>query len=143
MSSRPTVLVTRRIPQNVEARVRKDYDAHLNADDRLYSTDELLERAEGADAVLCCHTEHFSADVIAALPKSVKVIANISVGTDHCDLEAAGKHGLVVTNTPDVLSDATAEIAMLLMLGAARRAGEGEAIMRSVSWRDWRKRFRV
>ncbi len=143
MSSRPRVLVTRRIPQNVEARVVKDYDARLNADDRLYSTEELLAHAEGADAILCCHTEHFSADVIADLPKSIKVIANISVGTDHCDLEAAGRQGLVVTNTPDVLSDATAEIAMLLMLGAARRAGEGEAIMRSANWSDWSLSFMV
>ena len=143
MSKEPIILVTRRIPTNVEARVSRDYDARLNADDRLYSTDELLTQAEGVDAILCCHTEHFSADVIARLPASVKAVANISVGVDHCDLAAAKDRGLIVTNTPDVLSDATAEIAILLMLGAARRAGEGEAMMRAAAWKDWSLAFMV
>ncbi|MEQ9489570.1 MAG: D-glycerate dehydrogenase [Alphaproteobacteria bacterium] len=138
-----TVLVSRRVPENIRKRVSETYTAILNDDDRLYSTDELLQKADGADAVLCCHTEHFTADVIGRLPESVKIIANISVGTDHCDLAAAKAHGIVVTNTPDVLSDATAEIAMLLMLGAARRAGEGEAIMRADAWKDWSLAFMV
>ncbi len=138
-----TVLVSRRVPENIRKRVSETYTALLNDDDRLYSTDDLLKKADGADAVLCCHTEHFTADVIARLPSSVKIIANISVGTDHCDLAAAKEHGIVVTNTPDVLSDATAEIAMLLMLGAARRAGEGEAIMRAGAWKDWSLAFMV
>lgn len=138
-----TVLVSRRVPENIRKRVSETYTAILNDDDRLYSTDELLQKAIGADAVLCCHTEHFTADVISRLAESVKIIANISVGTDHCDLAAAKAHGIVVTNTPDVLSDATAEIAMLLMLGAARRAGEGEAIMRADAWKDWSLAFMV
>ncbi len=137
------MLVTRRVPPNVEARVAADYDARLNRDDRLYSTEELLSRSEGADAILCCHTEHFTAEVIGRLPASVKAIANISVGVDHCDLAAARERGVVVTNTPDVLSDATAEIAMLLMLGAARRAGEGEHMMRAAAWKDWSLDFMV
>jgi lactate dehydrogenase-like 2-hydroxyacid dehydrogenase len=143
MADRPVVLVTRRVPPNVEARVTADYDARLNRDDRLYTTDELLSRAEGANAILCCHTEHFTAEVIGRLPASVNAIANISVGVDHCDLAAARERGVVVTNTPDVLSDATAEIAMLLMLGAARRAGEGEHIMRAAAWKDWSLDFMV
>lgn len=138
-----TVLVSRRVPDRIRNRVSQTYTAILNEEDLLYSTEELLRRADGADAIMCCHTEHFSADVIAALPKSVKIIANISVGTDHCDLTAAKQHGIVVTNTPDVLSDATAEIAMLLMLGAARRAGEGEAMMRAAAWKDWSLAFMV
>lgn len=143
MAEKPVVLVTRRVPPNVEARVTADYDARLNRDDRLYTTDELLSRAEGANAILCCHTEHFTAEVIGRLPASVNAIANISVGVDHCDLAAARERGVVVTNTPDVLSDATAEIAMLLMLGAARRAGEGEHIMRAAAWKDWSLDFMV
>ena len=143
MPETPVVLVTRKIPANVEARVSRDYQARLNPEDRLYSTGELLAAAEGANAILCCHTEHFSAEVIAKLPGSVKAIANISVGVDHCDLAAAKDRGLIVTNTPDVLSDATAEIAMLLMLGAARRAGEGEAMMRAAAWKDWSLAFMV
>lgn len=131
------------MPDRIRERVSQTYTAILNDNDLLYSTKELLHKSDGANAIMCCHTEHFSADVIAALPKSVKIIANISVGTDHCDLAAAKQHGIVVTNTPDVLSDATAEIAMLLMLGAARRAGEGEAMMRAAAWKDWSLAFMV
>jgi lactate dehydrogenase-like 2-hydroxyacid dehydrogenase len=75
MSDKPVVLVTRRVPSKVEARVAADFDARLNRADRLYSTEELLNRAEGADAILCCHTEHFTAEVIDRLPASVKAIA--------------------------------------------------------------------
>ena len=102
MSDKPVVLVTRRVPSKVEARVAADFDARLNRADRLYSTEELLNRAEGADAILCCHTEHFSAEVIGRLPASVKAIANISVGVDHCDLAAARDRQVVVTNTPGI-----------------------------------------
>ena len=138
-----TVLVSRRVPEKIRERVSQTYTAILNDDDRLYSTEELLSKADGVDGIMCCHTEHFNAEVLAKLPDSVKIIANISVGTDHCDLAAAKKLGVVVTNTPDVLSDATAEIAMLLMLGAARRAGEGEAMMRADAWKDWSLSFMV
>jgi lactate dehydrogenase-like 2-hydroxyacid dehydrogenase len=124
--SKPVVLVTRKLPDAVEARLARDYEARLNPADALYERDELLKRAEGADAIMPCHTEHFDADVFERLPKSVKIIANFSVGYDHVDIEAAKQAGVVVTNTPDVLSDATAEIVMLLILGAARRASEGE-----------------
>ncbi|MGD8351334.1 MAG: D-glycerate dehydrogenase, partial [Gammaproteobacteria bacterium] len=87
--------------------------------------------------------EKFDADTIARLPARVKAIANFSVGVDHVDLEAAKQKGVIVTNTPDVLSDATAEIAMLLMLGAARRASEGERLVRSQAWKDWSPAFMV
>ena len=143
MSDKPIVLVTRNVAPNVEARIKRDYAPRLNPEDRRYTTDEMLALAEGADAVMACHTESFNADVIARLPGSVRVIANISVGVDHCDLGAARGKGLIVTNTPDVLSDATAEIAILLMLGAARRAGEGEAMMRNAAWNDWSLSFMV
>lgn len=143
MGEKPVLLVTRRVPPNVEARASRDFDAHLNPEDRLLSTDEMLAKAEEADAILCCHTEHFSADVIARLPARVRAVANISVGVDHCDLAAAKERGLIVTNTPDVLSDATAEIAILLMLGAARRAGEGERMIRQAQWKDWSLDFMV
>lgn len=119
---KPVVLVTRKLPDSVEDRLRRDYSPILNPDDALYSGDEIIERAKGADAILPCHTEKFSAAVIARLPTSVRVIANFSVGYDHVDTEAAKARGLIVTNTPEVLSDATAELTMMLMLGAARRA---------------------
>ncbi len=139
----PVVLVTRKLPEAVEDRLKRDYDARLNPDDALYSKDELLERAKGAQGILPCHTEHFSAEVIERLPEEVKIVANFSVGFDHVDIEAAKKRGLVVTNTPDVLSDATAELTMMLMIGAARRASEGERLVRTGEWKDWSPAFMV
>ena len=143
MSDKPVVLVTRKLPEAVEDRLRRDYEARLNPDDALYSKDELLERAQGAQGILPCHTEVFSANVIESLPEEVKIIANFSVGFDHVDIEAAKKRGLVVTNTPDVLSDATAELTMMLMIGAARRASEGEKLVRTGEWQDWSPAFMV
>ena len=143
MSRKPAVLVTRKLPQAVEARLRRDYEPEFNAEDRLYPTEELLDRARGKEAIVACHTEHFTATVISQLPETVRAIANFSVGVDHVDLAAAKSRGLVVTNTPDVLSDATAEIAMLLMLGAARRASEGERLVRTAKWDSWSPAFMV
>ncbi|GBE43969.1 glycerate dehydrogenase [bacterium BMS3Bbin10] len=141
--SKPVVLVTRKLPQAVEARLLRDYQPRLNPDDALYDRDELIKRAKGADAIVPCHTEHFDARLFERLPKSVKIIANYSVGYDHVDTEAAKQAGVVVTNTPGVLNDATAEIVMLLILGAARRAGEGEKLVRTAAWKDWSPAFMV
>ena len=143
MTTKPTVFVTRKLPVAVEDRLQRDYQARLNPDDRLYSRDELIERARGAQAILPCHTEHFTADVLQRLPAEVRIIANFSVGYDHVDLEAARAKGILVTNTPDVLSDATAELTMMLMIGAARRAGEGERLVRERLWKDWSPAFMV
>ena len=143
MSARPVVLVTRKLPAAVEARLQRDFDARLNPDDKLYSKEELVERARGAQAILPCHTEHFSADVFDRLPAEVKIIANFSVGFDHVDIDAAKRKGVIVTNTPDVLSDATAELTMMLMIGAARRASEGEKLVRGAGWKDWSPAFMV
>lgn len=141
--SKPVILVTRKLPPAVEERLARDYDARLNPDDALYERDELLKRAEGADAIMPCHTEHFDKDVFERLPKSVRIVANFSVGYDHVNIQAAKDAGVVITNTPDVLSDATAEIVMMLILGAARRAGEGEKLVRTATWKDWSPAFMV
>ena len=140
---KPFVLVTRKLPDAVEDRLRRDYDPFLNPQDVLYSSEELIARAEGADAIIACHTEQFTAEVIARLPQCVRAIANYSVGYDHVNIEAAKTRGLIVTNTPEVLSDATAELTLLLMLGAARRASEGERLVRTREWKDWRPDFMV
>ena len=137
MSTKPVVLVTRRLPRAVERRLQRDYDARLNLDDEVYSGDRLLALAAGADAIIPCHTESLKAEVIACLPDSIRAICSFSVGYDHIDLAAAKTRGIVVTNTPDVLSNATAEIAVLLMLGAARRAHEGARTLRTDTWADW------
>lgn len=140
---KPVVLVTRKLPQAVEDRLRRDYQPRLNPDDRLYSSDALIENAAGADAIVACHTERFSAEVFGRLPQSVRILTNFSVGYDHVDVQAAKRRGIVVTNTPEVLSDATAELTILLMLGAARRASEGERLVRTRAWRDWSPSFMV
>ena len=143
MSDKPVIFVTRKLPGAVEERLKRDYQPILNPDDRLYSADELVEMSAKADAMLPCHTEKLSAEVIARLPDTLKVIANFSVGHDHVDLEAAKAKGIIVTNTPDVLSDATAEIAILLMLGAARNASQGERLVRAQEWKDWSPVFMI
>jgi lactate dehydrogenase-like 2-hydroxyacid dehydrogenase len=143
MTDKPIVLVTRKLPAAVEDRLERDYRALLNREDRQYGTDELLAMAADGDAVLACHTEHFSRDVIERLPERVRVIANFSVGVDHVDLDAARDRGILVTNTPDVLANATAELTILLMLGAARRASEGERLIRAGEWRTWSPTFMI
>jgi lactate dehydrogenase-like 2-hydroxyacid dehydrogenase len=143
MAAKPVIFATRKLPQAVEARLTRDYEAILNPEDKLYSADELVEISAGADAILPCHTEKLTAEVIARLPERVKAIANFSVGYDHVDTAAAKKKGIVVTNTPDVLSDATAEIAILCMLGAARRATEGVELVQTSGWKDWSPNFMV
>ena len=141
MSSKPSVLVTRGMPDAVAARLARDYDAHLNQEDVLYDKDALVQRAGGCQAVLCTPTEKMNAETIAALPDEVRILATFSVGFEHIDLEAAGKKGLIVTNTPDVLTNATADIALLLILAAARRAYEGERLVREDKWIGWKPDF--
>ncbi len=143
MPDRPTLLIPRKLPDAVEARAARDYQVRPNPEDRVFSEDELIAACQDVDAVMPCHSEKFTAEVIAALPERLKVIANYSVGVDHVDLEAAKQRGVIVTNTPDVLSDATAEIAILLMLGAARRASEGDRMVREGRWQHWSPAFMV
>ncbi|HYF07834.1 MAG TPA: D-glycerate dehydrogenase, partial [Acetobacteraceae bacterium] len=125
----------------VEARLAETFDARLNRKDDPWFTDsaEILRRAEdtGAAGILCAAGDPMNAETIGALPESVKVIATFSVGFDHISVPAATKRGILVTNTPEVLSFATAECAMTLMLMAARRAGEGERMVRAGQWKGW------
>ena len=141
--AKPRLLITRKLRPAVEARAACDYDVVLNPQDRVLSGPDLIDACRKVDAVLPCHSELFSAGVIAAIGPGLRIIANHSVGTDHVDLPAAKAAGVVVTNTPDVLSAATAEIAMLCMLGAARRGAEGDALVRSGQWNFWSPAFMV
>ncbi len=143
MSKKPVILVTRRLSDEVQQRLSNDYEPIFNSDDHVFSKSELIEKCQNVDGVLPCHSEVFSSDVIAALPARLKVIANHSVGVDHVDLVAAKDKGIIVTNTPDVLSDATAEIAILCMLAAARRGSEGDRMMRAGAWDFWSPAFMV
>src|SRR3954447_24512350 len=135
--AKPVLVVTRRLPPAIEARAALDYDARLSRDDANVTGADILPRADGAAAILCCPAERLDADTIARLPDSVKVIGTFSVGFDHIEIAAARARGIPVVNTPDVLSVATAECAMLLILAAARRAGEGERMIRASKWTGW------
>ncbi len=135
--SKPKLTVSRKLPQAVEQRLAGDYDVTLNADDTIFTGDQLIERAHGADAILVTPTEKCTSDFIARLPETVKILATFSVGYDHIDINAATAAGLTVTNTPDVLTDATADIALLLLLGAARGAYWGDRMVRTDTWGAW------
>ena len=143
MSERPLILVTRTLMPDAEARLLRSFKARLSPDDVPMSADKIIAAAHGVDGILISPTDRLDADAVAALPTGVRIIACHSVGVDNVDIEAARRRGIVVTNTPDVLSAATAEIALLLMLGAARRASEGERLIRSGNWKYWAINFMV
>jgi lactate dehydrogenase-like 2-hydroxyacid dehydrogenase len=136
--SRPVVIVTRRLPGAVEEAVAKDFDARLNREDRPLSATELQEALRTADALLPTVTDKLTADVLSADPLRTKMIANFGVGFNNIDVTAAKARGISVSNTPDVLTDATADLAMTLLLMVGRRAGEGERHVRAGHWTGWR-----
>jgi len=143
MSQRPKIWISRKLSDATLQRAGRDYDIIVNEADTLSSADDIVAMSARVDGIIPCHSEFFSADVAAQLNPRLKIIANHSVGVDHCDLPALKARGITVTNTPDVLSDATAEIAMLLLLGAARRAVEGDHLVRSGKWDFWSPSFMV
>ncbi|MEE9335778.1 MAG: D-glycerate dehydrogenase [Granulosicoccaceae bacterium] len=143
MSDKPTVWISRKLSDNTITRAQQNYNVILNSDDTISAAGKIVEMSNKVDAIIPCHSEMFSADVVKQLGDRLKIIANHSVGVDHCDLPALKARGITVTNTPDVLSDATAEIAMLLLLGAARRAAEGDQLVRNHQWDSWSPGFMV
>jgi lactate dehydrogenase-like 2-hydroxyacid dehydrogenase len=135
--TKSVVFVTRKLPDAVEERLRRDYAPRLNPDDRPYGAGELVEYSAGAAAILTCATDAWPASLIERLPDCVRAIATFSAGYEHIALAAAIARGITVTNTPDVLTEATADVTMLCLLGAARRAFEGQALVRTQKWRGW------
>lgn len=131
------LLVTRRLPDEIHARAARDYDAVLNPEDRAYPTDELVRLSSEFDAFLVCLTEKLPRAAIEALDQRLKVISTFSVGFEHVDVAAARARGIPVGNAPNGVTIATAEIAMLLMLGAMRRAPEGERMIAAKQWTGW------
>ena len=119
------ILVTRRLLKPNEKKIIKLFKTKLNLNDELYSQKALIEMSEGYDGILSSLTDKLDADTINQLPDSIKIISNFAVGFGNIDIEAAKNRSIAVTNTPDVLTDATAEIGILLILGACRRASEG------------------
>lgn len=136
-TKRKTVAVSRRLPDAVEQRLQRDYNVRLRDSEGPLASADLLALCNGADALVCTLGDRIDADFIAALPDSIRIIATVSVGYDHVDIAAAKRRGIPVGNTPGVLTQATAEIAMLLMLGAARRASEGDRLVREGGWEGW------
>ncbi|MEO9898504.1 MAG: D-glycerate dehydrogenase [Paracoccaceae bacterium] len=141
--NKPRLWITRRLSEATLERAERDYDVVINHADTPGTATELISASADFDAIIPCHSEHFSADVVAQFSDRLKIVANHSVGVDHCNLPALKGRGIAVTNTPDVLSDATAELAMLLMLGAARHAVAGDKIVRTGAWDSWSPAFMV
>src|ERR671911_1020302 len=129
------VLVTREIPE-AGLRTLEPFDVTV-LHERPPERDELLEAVRGVSGVLSTATENMDGEVMDAAGGGLRVIANMAVGYDNVDVEAAGERGVVVTNTPGVLDETTADVAFMLLLAAARRLGEGERLLRAGSWEWW------
>jgi lactate dehydrogenase-like 2-hydroxyacid dehydrogenase len=136
--ARPRVFVVRRLPAAVEAQLRERYDAELNPTDQTYPLERLVAAARDFDAIVPTVVDDVPAAVFETDPLRMRVVANYGVGFDRIDLAAAKKRGVVVTNTPGVLTEDTADLAMMLILAAARRASEGERQLRAGEWEGWR-----
>lgn len=135
---KPRVLVTRRWPKAVEARLSEIFDAQLNLDDRPLTPDQFRSAIREYDAILPTVTDRIGPAALDCDKPQTRILANYGVGYSHIDLSSVGQHGIVVTNTPDVLSECTADLAMTLLLMVARRAGEGERELRAGQWTGWR-----
>ena len=128
------ILVTRRLLRSCEDKAKEIFDVNFNLNDELYSQQKLIELSKGYDGILSSLTDKLDAETISKLPDTIKIISNFAVGFGNIDLEAAKNRGIAVTNTPDVLTGGTAEIAMLLILGACRRANEGMSYAKKENW---------
>ena len=135
---KPSVLVTRKLPVNVEHKLAESYDVELNRSDRPLTQSEFREAIAKYDAVLPTVTDKICAKALDVPKAQTKILANYGVGYSHIDVTAAARHGIAITNTPDVLSECTADLAMTLMLMVARRAGDGERELRAGEWTGWR-----
>ena len=128
------ILVTRNLLPENEERIKKIFDVKLNKEDKVYSSDEVLNLSKDCDGIMCIGGNKFDAAILDKLSSTVKIIANYAVGFNNVDVDVATKKGIVVTNTPEVLTDSTADISILLLLGASRRAYEGRKFAEEQSW---------
>jgi glyoxylate reductase len=128
------ILVTRNLLPENEERIKKLFDAKLNKQEKVYTSEEILELSKDCDGILCIGGNKFDAEIFSKISSTVKIIASYSVGYNNIDIDAASKKGIVVTNTPEVLTDSTADIAILLLLGASRRAYEARKFAEEQKW---------
>lgn len=138
MIDKPRILVTRKWPEPVEALIAQRYDATFNDSDVALTSAQLAAAMRDFDAICPTITDRLDASILGVAGRRVQIIANYGAGVDHIDLAAARAAGIVATNTPGVLTDATADIAITLMLMTTRRAGEGERELRAGQWTGWR-----
>jgi len=129
------ILITRKLLPSSEKRAAELFDAKLNKEDKLLAKEELIKECNGCDGILSSITDKFDYDVISKLPESIRIISNFAVGFGNIDVDVAKKRNIVVTNTPNVLTDATADIAILILLGASRRAKEGMEWVNKKNWK--------
>jgi glyoxylate reductase len=134
---KPLVVVTRKLPDVIETRMMELFDVRLNVDDHPMSADELVEVVKTAEVLVPTVTDAIDGKLIAAAGNQLKLIANYGTGVDHIDLAAARKKNIIVTNTPDVLTQDTADMTMALILAVPRRLVEGERVMRKGNWTGW------
>lgn len=135
--AKPRVIVTRRLPPNVEARMAELFDASFNVGDQPMSRTELARAMAQCDVLVPCISDQIDATLIAAAPDRLQLLASFGSGVDHIDLTAARAKGIIVTNTPGVLTEDTADMTMALILSVPRRLAEGEKLVRSGEWRGW------
>ena len=128
------ILVTRNLLQDNETRVVNTFEAKLNKEDKVLSSEQVIDLSKDCDGILCIGGNKFDKEIINKLSPSVKIIANYAVGYNNVDIDAAKAKGIVVTNTPEVLTDSTADVSILLLLGASRRAYEGRKAAENQNW---------
>ncbi len=136
-SAKPRVIITRKLPDVIETRMMELFDVQLNLDDTPFSKAQMIEAVKTADVLVPTVTDHIDAAVLAQAGEKLRLIANYGAGVDHIDLASARQRGISVTNTPDVLTEDTADMTMALILAVPRRLSEGERQLRSGQWPGW------
>jgi glyoxylate reductase len=140
-AKKPLVVVTRKLPDVIETRMMELFDTRLNHDDRPMSKSALIDSIAQADVLVPTVTDRIDAGVLSQAGPNLRLIANFGAGVDHIDLATARERGITVTNTPDVLTEDTADMAMALILAVPRRLAEGERLVRSGKWAGWGPTF--
>ena len=134
---KPKIIVTRDVPDKVESKLKEHFQVSFNREDKVYSNDILIKAMENADGIVCTVTDSFTDELLSLSKKKVKIIANIGVGVDHIDLQSAKVNNVIVTNTPDVLTEATVDVATLLLLSVTRNAFLVEKMLRQGKWKGF------
>jgi len=139
--SKPIIAVTRMLPTSIQTRMMELFEARLNEDDQRLGAAEIVAKCDGADVLVPTVTDGINAELIAALPENIRLIANFGVGVDHIDLKAAAARDILVTNTPGVLTDDTADLTIALLLSVPRRLVEGARLAAAGNWAGWTPTF--